>query len=120
MAQPTTEAGRITARKRKNLQRKTLLKEVKAKDAQTVRTKPTKAVAAGKCGAKRRDGAPCQMPAGQGTDHPGFGRCKHHGGAVPTHLRSYYKQQAIFMGAEKEINPLDAIMWCIRIKAGEV
>jgi hypothetical protein len=31
------------------------------------------------------------------------------------------KKQAIkFMGAPKDINPLDAIIWCIRITAGEV
>lgn len=32
------------------------------------------------CGAKNRQGEPCQRPAGWGTDHPGEGRCKLHGG----------------------------------------
>ena len=32
------------------------------------------------CGAKNRAGDPCQRPAGWGTDHPGEGRCKLHGG----------------------------------------
>jgi len=34
------------------------------------------------CGAKRtkRDGIPCKNPAGYGTDHPGQGACKYHGG----------------------------------------
>jgi hypothetical protein len=32
------------------------------------------------CGAETRDGDPCQMPAGWGTDHVGEGRCKRHGG----------------------------------------
>jgi hypothetical protein len=32
------------------------------------------------CGAKTRDGSPCQRPAGWGTDRDG-GRCKQHGGA---------------------------------------
>lgn len=32
------------------------------------------------CGAKNRQGEPCQQPAGWGTDHPGEGRCKLHGG----------------------------------------
>lgn len=37
------------------------------------------------CGAKARSngGAPCRQPAGFGTWHPGTGRCKFHGGAVP-------------------------------------
>src|SRR5690606_39090034 len=30
-----------------------------------------------------RAGTPCQLPAGWGTDHPGSGRCKLHGGASP-------------------------------------
>lgn len=33
-----------------------------------------------KCGAKTRSGSPCGRPAGWGTDHPGSGRCKLHGG----------------------------------------
>jgi len=36
-----------------------------------------------KCGAKTRDGGTCGQPAGWGTDHPGEGRCKFHGGATP-------------------------------------
>jgi hypothetical protein len=35
------------------------------------------------CGAKTRSGTPCQLPAGWGTDHPGEGRCKLHGGCSP-------------------------------------
>ena len=33
-----------------------------------------------RCGAKNRSGKPCQNPAGRGTDHPGEGKCKNHGG----------------------------------------
>jgi hypothetical protein len=44
----------------------------------TVSSKPT-------CGAKKRgeSGGQCARPAGWGTDHPGTGRCKLHGGATP-------------------------------------
>jgi hypothetical protein len=35
------------------------------------------------CGAKTRNGGACKRPAGSGTDHPGQGRCKLHGGATP-------------------------------------
>ena len=35
------------------------------------------------CGAKTRQGTPCELPAGWGTDHAGVGRCKLHGGATP-------------------------------------
>lgn len=35
------------------------------------------------CGRTKRDGSgdECGLPAGWGTDHPGEGACKHHGGA---------------------------------------
>ena len=46
----------------------------------------------GQCGAKTRAGTPCTQPAGWGTDHVGWGRCKLHGGATPTGHRSpHYK-----------------------------
>ena len=35
------------------------------------------------CGAKKRKGGICGRPAGWGTDHPGEGKCKLHGGATP-------------------------------------
>ena len=40
-----------------------------------------------KCEAKRtkHGGAPCQLPAGWGTDHAGIGRCKLHGGRPNDH-----------------------------------
>lgn len=40
------------------------------------------------CGANGRSGKPCGHPAGYGTDHPGIGRCKFHGGSTPNHVRS--------------------------------
>lgn len=44
------------------------------------------------CGAKTRSGTPCRRPAGWGTDHPGEGRCKLHGGAsLKGHLHPRYK-----------------------------
>ncbi len=45
-----------------------------------------------KCGAKTRGGTPCRRPAGWGTEHPGEGRCKLHGGCSPRgHLHPRYK-----------------------------
>src|SRR6056297_3141188 len=44
------------------------------------------------CGAKtKKDGSPCQKPAGWGTDHPGVGKCKLHGGATPVKHGLYSK-----------------------------
>lgn len=78
------------------------------------------AAATGMCGAKRRQGGTCRMSAGHGTDHPGIGRCRFHGGNLPTHKANGAKQAAVLMGAPKDINPIDALMWCIRLTAGEV
>lgn len=38
----------------------------------------------GRCGAKTRAGTPCQLQAGHGTAHPGFGHCKYHAGNTPS------------------------------------
>jgi len=73
------------------------------------------------CGATKRDGTKCKLGAGWGTTHIGIGRCKRHGGQLSTQRKNAIVQNAQqFMGAPKDINPLDAIMWCIRISAGEV
>jgi hypothetical protein len=36
------------------------------------------------CGGTKRAGGACTRPAGWGTDHPGHGRCKLHGGSTPS------------------------------------
>ena len=42
------------------------------------------------CGARaRQSGQPCKRPAGWGTDHPGSGRCKLHGGLTPAPTGRY-------------------------------
>lgn len=38
-----------------------------------------------RCGATTRDGGTCKLKAGQGTDHPGYGTCKFHGGNTRSH-----------------------------------
>ena len=50
----------------------------------------TKVIADGShCGAAKRQGAgTCTRPAGWGTDHPGFGRCKLHGGSTPSGVKA--------------------------------
>jgi len=73
-----------------------------------------------RCGARTRTGGICSNPAGSGTTHLGIGKCKWHGGNLVNHRKAALKQEAKFMGAPKDINPLDAIIWCIRITAGEV
>jgi len=73
------------------------------------------------CSAKKKSGGKCGMAAGWGTNHPGIGPCKLHGGTTPQHVRAAAKSELRnLLGEEKEMNPFEAIMWCIRIRAGEV
>ncbi|VXC49749.1 hypothetical protein [Nocardioides sp. AX2bis] len=47
------------------------------------------------CGGKKRQGEGlCTRPAGWGTQHPGLGRCKLHGGSTQTHLVAAQQEQA--------------------------
>lgn len=48
-----------------------------------------------KCGARtrgNRKGGRCQLPAGWGTAHVGFGRCRLHGGNTPSQIKSIAPQ----------------------------
>ena len=76
----------------------------------------------GRCGAKtnRGTGPPCNQMAGFGTDHPGLGRCKYHGGASSVGIGHAVQERARLMGAPIDMNPIEAIIWSIRITAGEV
>jgi hypothetical protein len=74
----------------------------------------------GECGGRRKNGNHCKLVAGYGTSHYGTGKCRYHGGNLPSHKKKAIKDEAILMGAPKDINPVDALYWCIRITAGEV
>ncbi len=79
----------------------------------------------GMCGAnKTRGGGPCQQPAGWQTDHPGFGRCKWHGGCTPSHVNAAKRkalQEAVeTYGLPREIEPLDAVIEEVHRCAGHV
>lgn len=77
------------------------------------------------CGAKTRAGGTCTKRAGEGTGHPGEGRCKHHAGSTPSHeLKGAVilaRREAQVMGVPlHDVDPHEAILECIRIAAGEV
>jgi len=74
------------------------------------------------CGAKTAtSGKPCRKTAGHGTNHPGTGKCFLHGGKTVSHQKAAAKQIAHdFLGTPLDMNPFDAIIWCIKIRAGEV
>jgi hypothetical protein len=73
------------------------------------------------CGAQKRKGGKCSMAAGWGTIHPGIGKCKLHGGSMPNHVKSAAREEhRRLLGRPREVNPYEAILECIRIRAGEV
>lgn len=88
---------------------------------QTERDKP-------KCGGRRRgpdaDGKTCTRPAGWGTDHPGDGRCKLHGGSTRSHKTASQLVQAAravaTFGLPREIDPRDALLEEVYRTAGAV
>lgn len=76
-----------------------------------------------KCGAKKAKGVKgtCSLPAGWGTVHYGTGCCKLHGGSTPNQIKAAASADyRTLFGTPMEINPLDALLWCIKITAGEV
>jgi hypothetical protein len=80
------------------------------------------------CGARRRDGDVCLQRAGWGTDRVGYGTCKLHGGstrngnvrAAKLREADHVRDVGVVMGLPVEVDPLEALMQCLYIAAGEV
>jgi hypothetical protein len=79
-----------------------------------------------KCGGKKRQPpyGPCTRPAGWGTNHPGTGRCKLHGGSTQSHNEAAQVEQARrdveLFGAAKDVHPAQALLELVQWTAGEV
>lgn len=76
------------------------------------------------CGAHTEHG-PCAAKAGKGTDHPGFGSCKHHFGNTEPNIKAANEQAALSFavgaaGAEVSIDPLEGMLLSVRLSAGLV
>lgn len=75
------------------------------------------------CGAKARShGGICQNPAGAGTDHPGEGRCKFHGGNAPVKHGRYSKItrpriKELMEEFQNDPNPLDLLPETVLLRA---
>lgn len=77
------------------------------------------------CGAKKRQGAgTCRRPAGWGTDHPGHGNCKLHGGATTNGRKAAQKEIAkeavARYGLPREVDPDEALLEEVHRTAGHV
>jgi hypothetical protein len=68
----------------------------------------------GKCGAKKRTGGSCGLPAGHGTDHVGAGPCGRHGGHMPGPRKAVATELALAkareIGLEVDTDPLTAMV----------
>ena len=78
-----------------------------------------------KCGAKKRQGTgTCGQAAGWGTDHPGSGPCKLHGGMTPAHITAARTKQArdavATYGLPRNIDPAKALLEEVHRTAGHV
>src|ERR1700723_564286 len=77
-----------------------------------------------RCGAKTRNGGVCKLPAGHGTDHPGIGRCKLHGGSTPTHegaaSMEIARRECAALGVPIDTTPDVALMDEVREACGNV
>lgn len=72
------------------------------------------------CGAKKRDargGGACRLPAGHGTDHPGYGLCRIHGGNTPSGKKAAAKAKqtaeleraSAMLGLDRKVDALTAL-----------
>lgn len=68
------------------------------------------------CGAKltRGQAGDCRRPAGWGTNHPGWGRCRKHAGSTPSGVDAAQWAQAgataALFGVPREVHPIDGIL----------
>lgn len=67
------------------------------------------------CNARKRNGDRCRAFAGQGTNHPGVGPCKHHLGNTPAHemkaIALNLQRQMVTLGEPVEdVSALDALL----------
>lgn len=66
-----------------------------------------------KCGAQKLSGVEgdtCNNPAGYGTEHPGFGRCKRHFGSTPGPARGAFREMVAAMGDPLYVEPAQALV----------
>lgn len=68
------------------------------------------------CGAVKNGGGVCRHESGWGTDHPGTGRCKFHGGSSESGQMAAAKELGTLAAIEQaagmpvEVNPLEALL----------
>lgn len=70
------------------------------------------------CGAKKKRGGTCELAAGWGTDHLGYGRCRFHFGSSPNGRKGAAREElGEFMAAAApllEVDPIQALLYCVQ------
>src|SRR3954447_14085296 len=76
------------------------------------------------CGARTRSGGACKRPAGSGTDHVGFGTCRHHAGSTPSGRQAAARQQALAelrsVGELDDVDPVEALQVAVNLAHARV
>ncbi|MEJ7749963.1 MAG: hypothetical protein WKF32_00755 [Thermoleophilaceae bacterium] len=72
------------------------------------------------CGAARHDGKSCVHQAGWGTEHVGWGRCRHHGGQLRSGLMAAAKEEMRNMATPTDVTPGRALGGVLRLAAGQL
>lgn len=76
------------------------------------------------CGAKKKNGEPCRAFAGQGTDHPGQGRCSFHLGNTGNHKKAAIAAEAgrrmVTLGTAHDVPPAEALLWLSHSSSGHL
>jgi hypothetical protein len=79
-----------------------------------------------RCGAKKRQFpfTPCEQPSGWGTDHPGIGHCRFHGGSTSSQrtqaMRQRIHDEAVVMLGRTDLQPIDNPLLELQKFAAEV
>ncbi len=79
----------------------------------------------GKCNCPKRQGPGyCILPAGWGTSHVGYGRCRKHGGNSPSHVKKAEREMAetavVTYGLRRDVLPEEALLEEVQWTAGAV
>jgi len=72
------------------------------------------------CDYLRQNGERCKQPSGAGTQHKGFGACRHHGGNSPAHNVSAARMAVRQMAQELCVDPVTALLSTVHQTAGMV
>ncbi|MGI8749159.1 MAG: hypothetical protein ACR2J6_01160, partial [Thermoleophilaceae bacterium] len=100
--------GAQHTKRAKALKRQEEMDAQKKRDAQTL------------CSAARHDGRSCVNQAGWGTEHVGYGRCRHHGGQLRSGLAAAANEEMRTMATPADVSPGRALSGVLRLAAGQL